>query len=189
MESENFITIFISFLFSLPGLFLTFEICKMNHSHDIRKLKLEKQLSDLYGLQMEILEFVDLLSKQIVSPNCKTPEEFFRLKNKIGQIIICNGSKKSIRLFTHLQEMICYAYYDGASIKNADLIALYVMLAMQVKYDTTGTKTSPEVWYRGRFTTQKFSEMGFYEDSVKKINKTVKDLKLGRFLKIKTKVK
>ncbi len=72
------------------------------------------------------------------------------------------------------------------SVQNYQLIALYVLLAMQIRFDTTGIKNSPSVWYAGKYTlSSKKAFQNFLTGTEIYINMIVKKLKLKRFLKYK----
>ena len=64
--------------------------------------------------------------------------------------------------------------------KPNDIIAYYILLLCQVKYDLTGIKINPQYWFRMRLTDyQKL------KDNLNSANnKIVKELKLDKFLKI-----
>ena len=184
METKDYLTIIIPSLVTLLGFFITFIINQKEHVHNLQKVKSEKQLSDLYGVQKDVFRFIDMLCYSIAYPENK-PEGFDELQEKINSLIICSGSEDAVKLIVYVRNLIFSSRDDEINLSSRYLIAAYVLLAMQIKYDTTGIKTSPEVWYVGKFTTQKMLKQGnFYDESKKAINKIVDDLKLNSFMRI-----
>ena len=97
---------------------------------------------------------------------------------------MASGSEDAVKLSDYASNLIYSGIDDNVQVSIAHLLAVYVMMAMQIKYDTTGVKTSPNSWYVGRYTTQKMIEEDFYNDSIKWTNKIVDELELESFLKI-----
>ena len=60
------------------------------------------------------------------------------------------------------------------------MIAVYVLLASQIKYDVTGILVSPEFWYQMRITDYEVHKDQFKQTN----NKLVEDLHLRTELKI-----
>ena len=184
MELKDYLTIIIPSFVTLLGFVVSFRINKREHLQSMQEFKLEKQLSDLYGLQKDVFNYIDMICLLIAHPN-KTPTGFDELQDKIYSTVICAGSEDSVKLIVYIRNLICAGLDDNIEVSNRELIAAYVLLAMQIKYDTTGIKTSPNTWYIGKFTTQKILETSdFYNESVNHVNSIVEKLKLEEFLRI-----
>lgn len=184
MELKDYLTIIIPSFVTLLSFWVSFRINKKEHLQSMQKFKLEKQLSDLWDTQQDVLNYVDMLCNFIAFPD-KKPEGYDELENRISTTIICFGSEDAVKLIAYIRHMIYTAQDDKIEMPTRDLIAAYVLLAMQIKYDTTGIKTSPNVWYIGKYTTQKMLNLSnFYYDSIKTINTIVEELNLESFLKI-----
>lgn len=184
MGLKDYLSIFIPSLITILGFIITSINNKKEFNQSIQKYKTEHQISDLYGLQKDAIECSYALCRLISSPEGDYTE-IKRLQNKINLTVICFGSDDAVKIMLYIKRMVFSGVDDGASVSNRVLIAAYVLLAMQLKYDTTGIKTSPEVWYIGMFTSNKMLSSGFYEDSVIAVNQIVDEIGLNHFLKIK----
>lgn len=184
METKDYLTIIIPSLVTLLGFIVSFRLKKREYIQNIQKYKLEKQLSDLYGIQKDVLNYVDMLCYLFAFPD-KKPEGFDELQNKINTIVICAGSEDAVKLIVYIRNLIFSGKDDHIELSNRELIAAYVLLAMQIKFDTTGIKTSPNTWYIGKYTTQKMIELSdFYNESINAVNNIVEELQLSDFFKI-----
>ncbi len=184
MELKDYLTIIIPSVVSVLGFIVSIGLNKKESLQSLQKFKTEKQLTDLYGLQKDVLDFVDMLCKKMAYPEMQI-DGFANLKEKINSMVIGAGTADAVKLIVYIHNMIYAKTDDNIEVSTCELIASYILLAMQLKYDTTGIKTSPQVWYVGKFTTQKMlSEGDFYAGSVKKINEIVDCLNLNSFLRI-----
>lgn len=183
MTLNDFFTIMIPSLVTIIGFMVTSRLNKRDHSQSTKEIKLERQLSDLYGLQQEILQYVDMLSS-VFAESPDQPNDFKELQYRIKNKVFCAGSEDAVKLIAYAQHKIYSGIDDGVEIKKCELIAVYVLLSMQIKYDTTGIKTSPKAWYIGKYTTLKMLQSGFYNESVETINNIVDDLGLNSFLRV-----
>lgn len=184
MVFKDFLTIFIPSIISILGFIITFVINQKGYEQSIQKFKTEQQISDLCGLQNDVIDYVHALCKVIESPQ-NDNKRFHQLREKINLKVICFGSDDAVKLVLYIRNLVFSGVDDGIAVSNGQLIAAYIILAMQIKYDTTGIKTSPKSWYIGIYTSQKMLATGFYMDSVKSINNIVDELKLPDFLKVK----
>lgn len=163
---------------------LSYLSTKKAYQQSIQQLKTEKQLADLYGILDDVFRFLDLLTLLYKKPKT-LPEDFDILKDKITSTVRCAGTVDAVNILVHQNQMINSGLDDQIEVTTSRLIAGYVLLAMQIKYDVTGVENSPLTWYTGKFTTQKVLEQStFYEDSIVAINEIVDQLKLKPFLRI-----
>lgn len=186
METKDYLLIIIPTSTTIISFIINFILNKKTYTLSILKSKSDKQLSDIYGIQRDIFNYIDMLCIFLVNPNIKD-DNFTQLQKKIHDSIICAGSENAVKLIVFIRQLINSAIDDKSEVSTSDLIAAYVLLAMQVKFDTTGVKTSPNAWYIGRYTTQKMLSVGtFYADAVQSTNNIVNHLKLDSFLHINT---
>lgn len=240
MELKDYLTIFVPTTVTLVGFIINFilnrrlnlELVKQNLEMKILKTKSDKQIEDLYGLQKNIFDFIDLLY-DLISREEISIELFETKKEEIEKSIICVGSEDAVKLIIYIRETI-YSYiekkyveyakqkidpsscqsdyekqleeYTTSKKKRIDLfmyredpcfiLSPYVLLAMQVKYDTTGILTSPEAWFTGRSTSWLFlcrnrgenQEERFYINSAYEVNRIVDKLGLNQKFKMSTKI-
>lgn len=102
------------------------------------------------------------------------------LFKKLMALIFAYGSKNAIALVSNMQEITCPFTKNSDSVDKNDLIAYYILLICQVKYDLTEIEINPEYWYRMRLSD--YSKMKPSLD--KATNKIVEKFGLASFLKI-----
>ena len=184
MEFTEILAIIIPSLVTILGFVVSYTINKKEHYQSIQIIKTEKQVEDLYSILRDVFKLIDMLELMIAYPQEKL-KGFDELKEKINTTVICTGSNDAVKIMVHIREMSNTGIDDGIHTENACLIAGYVLLAMQIKYDVTGVESSPDSWYKGRYTTQKIRQSGFYDRSVLFINSMVDQLELKPFLRIR----
>lgn len=186
MVLNDIVEMLITSTITIIGFAVTIGVVVFEKKEDTKKSKIDRQLEDLYGTQLKILDFVDELARSFAYQ--KKSSEYDRLKKEIYGVVICSGSEDAIKILLYIQELEGSCNDDGMSLSLAGLIAPYILLAMQIKYDTTGVKTSPEIWYSGKYNTKKMLEIGnFYTEAVNVSNRIVETLKLRDFLVMKYK--
>lgn len=184
MEVIDWISILIPSVVTIIGFYVSNRINKREFNQHIQEIKIENQLANMYELPKDVFTFIDMIGMLYMPPH-KSPEGFDELKDKIYTSVICFGSEDAVKIMVHIHEMLSAGIDDGIVIPTSRLIAGYVILAMQIKYDVTGIENSPLTWYSGRFTSQKMREAGpFYDDSIIDINNIVDRLHLKSFLRI-----
>ena len=84
------------------------------------------------------------------------------------------GSEKAIKLISMMQSENYYLEANSSRGDTYRIMAFYILLATQIKYDVTEIAISPELWYRMKLKD--------YESQKEKIieanNKIVKELDL-----------
>lgn len=236
MELKDYLTIFVPTTATLIGFIINFilnkrlnlELVEQNSAMKILQSKSNKQIEDLYGLQKEIFDFLDLLYKLLCNEDILI-DNFEILKNKIEKEIICVGSEDAVKVILYIRaniyskinlcrenleklklngsrkksksshEKILDEYGINTSTPTppdpSEILVPYVVLAMQIKYDTTGIKTSPMSWFIGRksqnlagsyWKRDKYYEYrdfdNFYKHSLFKVKDFIKSLHLNTFI-------
>lgn len=184
MELKDYLAIFIPCIVTSIGFIISIIINKQTYSQNIQQLKSEQQISKLYGIQKDVLDYVDMYCISLAYPDKKIAG-MENLQNKIRFTVICYGSENAVKLIEYIISMYYTCKDDNIEFPSSKYIAAHILLAMQIKYDTTGIKTSSNVWYIGKYTTQRMiKDYSFYNESVSNINDIVDELKLANFLKI-----
>lgn len=184
METTEALTIIIPSAITIVGFIISNIINKRDNVNRLQEHKIEKQLSDLYGIQKDVLELIEELCIMNAYPD-KRIKGFKERKKKIESIVFCAGSTDAVKLIAYIHDLVQTGIDDNIEVPFRDLIASFLLLAMQIKYDTTGIKTTPKYWYIGYYTTQKMLGMGdFYHDSIISVNRIVEELELDEFLMI-----
>lgn len=172
----------IGFWVSVVGNVVAIILNKMEFTYSIQKMKSEQQLSTLYGMQRDLLHLVDDICHDM---DGKLSKDYGKIWHEKYEMILCYGTKDAMKIAEYIQNSILEGIDDGISCPLSRLLGAILLLSMQIKYDTTGVKSSPKSWYIGRYTTQKVLKVGnFYDQSREDINGIVDELKLKRFLKI-----
>ena len=100
---------------------------------------------------------------------------------EIMSLTFAYGSKEAIMIVSSMQETNYLLAKEPDKVDKNKMIAYYILLACQVKYDLTGIKINPEYWYRMRMTDYKAMK----ENLDKATNKIVDELQLEGFLLVK----
>lgn len=165
------ITAFVTIL----GFVVTYFLSKRDFREEINKQKVNIHLDKIAELPYEIQELMDsILDKK----NDKTL--LTKFKNLMTSIF-AYGSKDAIVLVTNMQEL---NYLVASNPEKADknmVMAYYILLLCQVKYDLTGIEINPEFWYRMRLTDYTTMKQALCTAN----NEIVQRLELSSFLKIK----
>lgn len=95
--------------------------------------------------------------------------------------IFAYGTKEAITIVSSMQRQNYSLQENSDSKIKSRLIAYYVLLVCQIKYDLTGIEITPEYWYNMKLTDypNRKSELD------KANNNIVKELNLPNFLIIK----
>lgn len=163
----------ISSLVTVIGFIVTYFLNKRNFKEEIAKqqenIRLDR-IADLpYKIQMLMQSILDKGNADILS-------EFKELMSSV----FAYGSEDAIKLIANMQELN-YAYADNPGRAGNKVMAYYILLLCQIKYDLTGTEINPEFWYRMRLTDYAKLKTSLCETN----NEIVKSLKLSPFLAIK----
>ncbi len=165
-----------------------FENIILNHQNAGNDAQLEQhklQLEKLNGLQDTVYEFISMLERQYAYPDVNIPS-FSELCNRIFSTVTSYGSTDSVKIVTEIKKRVYLASNNSVDLPASDLIALFVLLAAQVKYDVTNVKTSPDTWYiTNNYKSVELNFNNFYTDSAEFINKTIKELHLKNIPKIR----
>lgn len=155
------------------------------------EIRTEKQVSELFSLQPIIDKVICEIVKSIDNQN---DDNSFKLYHELTDKILSYGTNDTTKIIKYIQHKIACASDDNVSMESGELIALLVILNFQLKYDITGIKSSPALWFLGKFTTNNIlvdskavpynKEKSYLENEFIIINKFVKKLKLKKFLKI-----
>lgn len=134
-------------LISIIGFIATNRSVKRDFKNESLKQRNEIALNKMATMPMHILE---LLGKVIETggQNEKLVKEF----NVIMNEIYAYGSEKAIALISKIQKDNMAFGDNNAARDSYELIALYILLATQIKYDVTGIFVSPEKWYEMRLS-------------------------------------
>ena len=93
-------------------------------------------------------------------------------------LVFAYGSQEAIVLIANMQELNYSLANNPDSTYENKVIAYYILLLCQVKYDLTGIEINPEFWYLMRMKDYATTKHSFAKNS----NEIVKKLGLSDFL-------
>ena len=179
---DNFVTVL--------GFIVTYLLTKKNFKDEIIKNKISVNVEIVRMLPYRICKIMDCfimmlnIDKENIEEKEKKEkkEEFQEILNKefidIIANVLCYGSKNAVAIAVRMQEV----GYDVQNCKpNKEIIVLYVILIVQIKYDLTSEIISPESWFRLKLNDY-LSER---TQCVELINKFIDELDLNKKFKVK----
>lgn len=160
---------------SIIGFIVTYISMKRNFKNELEKQKSGMALEKMSTIPYEALSFYDVI---MGLNKTKKKESEASLLNKMAALlntIYAYGSENAIKI-TSLMQYESYLRDAGElEMDKYRVVAFYILLASQVKYDVTGTAVSPEMWYRMRIKDYNKVKERFKETN----NKLVSELKLN----------
>jgi hypothetical protein len=164
---------------TIIGFVVTYFLNKRNFKEEVNKAKVNATLEKISDLPYKILTLMDTMMSKDKSKN----HEQANLKSfqELMSLIFAYGSKEAIIIVSSMQETNYLLSREPDKVDKNEIIAYYILLACQVKYDLTGIKINPEYWYRMRLTDYKAKKEKLDEAT----NKIVDELQLADFLSVK----
>ena len=164
---------------TIIGFIVTYFLNKRNFKEEVNKAKVDATLEKISDLPYKILTLMDtMLQKNKTKGN---EQANLRLIQEIMSLTFAYGSKDAITIVSSMQETNYLLAKEPDKVDKNKMIAYYILLACQVKYDLTGIKINPEYWYRMRMTDYKAMK----ENLDNATNKIVDELQLEDFLLVK----
>ena len=132
-------------LISIIGFIATNRSVKRDFKNEILKQRNEIALNKMATMPMRILELLGTII-ETGGQNEELAKEFDGFMNEV----YAYGSENAITLISKIQKDNIF-FGDNVADRNFyELIAMYILLATQIKYDVTGIIVSPEKWYEMR---------------------------------------
>jgi len=163
---------------TIAGLWLAYRSHKRGFDEALRQQKHDVQLEKISDMPHK----VQIILNDLINTNKTKNVPVDRFNNLLAEIF-AYGSKDAIALVAGMQE-INFKAAKNPKIMNSEhgnrLIAYYILLTCQMKYDLTGTEVNPDFWFRMKFKD--------YDDMKRKLaplsNEIVKEHSLSDFLLI-----
>ncbi len=171
---DTILTVIVTIL----GFVITYFITKKNLKNEIIKDKITTNTESIRELPYQICQLLDSLYFGFVNGEKKETD----IQQEYGAIlskILAYGSRDAVSIAIQLQNF-CYKSKKEPAQYN-DLLACYVLLITQLKYDLTGEIISPESWFKLRIPD--YTNM--QAKTVQSINEIVCKLNLNLQFKIK----
>lgn len=164
----------ITALVTIIGFIVTYFLNKRNFKEEVKKEKVNANLEKLSDIPYKIQALLDTILDK------KNDKAILNSFKELMASIFAYGSKESIALVAHMQELNYALSARPDSVDKSEVIAHYILLLCQVKYDLTGIEINPQYWYRMRLND--YAKMKSSLDRA--TNKIVADLGLDPFLKV-----
>ena len=132
-------------LISIIGFIATNRSVKRDFKNEILKQRNEIALNKMATMPMRILELLGTII-ETGGQNEELAKEFDGFMNEV----YAYGSENAIALISKIQKDNMFFGDNVADRNSYELIAMYILLATQIKYDVTGIIVSPEKWYEMR---------------------------------------
>lgn len=132
-------------LISIIGFIATNRSIKRDFKNESLKQRNEIALNKMATMPMRILELLGTII-ETGGQNEELAKEFDGFMNEV----YAYGSENAIALISKIQKDNMFFGDNVADRNSYELIAMYILLATQIKYDVTGIIVSPEKWYEMR---------------------------------------
>lgn len=132
-------------LISIIGFIATNRSVKRDFKNESLKQRNEIALNKMATMPMRILELLGTII-ETGGQNEELAKEFEGFMNEV----YAYGSENAIALISKIQKDNMFFGDNVADRNSYELIAMYILLATQIKYDVTGIIVSPEKWYEMR---------------------------------------
>lgn len=163
---------------TIIGFVVTYFLNKRNFKEEVNKAKVNATLEQISDLPYKILTLMDTMLQKDKPKNHEQAN--LKLFQEVMSLTFAYGSKEAIMIVSSMQEANYLLSREPDKVDKNEIMAYYILLACQVKYDLTGIKINPEYWYRMRITDYKAMK----EKLDKATNKIVGELQLEDFLSV-----
>lgn len=172
------ITAGIPALISIIGFIVTYSSMKKSFKNELSHERDSVALEKMAELPLKVLDLFEQIKESSHIQNRRQQQEHMDNTAKLFSIIMNTtysyGSEKAIKLISMMQSENYYLEANSSRGDTYRIMAFYILLATQIKYDVTEIAISPELWYRMKLKD--------YESQKEKIieanNKIVKELDL-----------
>lgn len=173
------ITALVTGIISLIGFVVTNVSMKKNFKNELIKQRDGIALEKMATMPFEVLDLMDRMMEAKGGRNAKQElDNFKRIMNEIYSY----GSEKVISLVAFMQKENYASNGDPNKMNRFRVMASYVLLATQIKYDVTGIHVNPEFWFKMRITDYEINRNEIREAN----NRLVQELNLNKKMKIGT---
>ena len=158
----------ITAIVTILGFIISYRLNSRRVKEEILKYKASKTLDKLEDMPRRILSLIDSIRRSQNSV-IALQEEYLDILNQV----FCYGSHDAVRIASTMQQYI-YSLHEGKN--NNRVVAYYVLLICQIRYDLSGEIISPNEWYRMRMSEYENDSLRLKEMN----NDIVKQLQLNK---------
>lgn len=171
----------ITALVTIIGFVVTYFLNRRNFREEVKKQKVNVNLEKIAELPFKIQTLMDTILDKQKTTKVDSDRVLLAPFKELMTLIFAYGSKDAIALVTNMQEANYSLAANKDSVDKNEIIAYYILLLCQVKYDLTEIEINPQYWYRMRLTD--YAKMKSNLDDA--TNRIVERLELAPFLRIK----
>lgn len=169
------ITALVSAIITIIGFIVTNLSIKKNFQNELKRARDNMALEKMATMPYEILTLMDqIIENNSGSKKKNVNSDVVAIKHhkEILNQIYSYGTESAIRIAALMQKEI-YSNFEK-NFKQYRAMALFVLLATQIKFDVTGIIISPELWFQMRITDYSDNKV----EIMKENNQLVKELEL-----------
>ena len=168
----------ITALVTIVGFVVTYFLNRRNFREEVKKQKVNINLEKMAELPYKIQTLFDIMLDKAKNQNPRNSDAII-IFQELMKLVFAYGSKEAISLVSNMQEQNYTLSRNSGAVDKNELIAYYILLLCQVKYDLTGIEINPQYWYKMRLTN--YTEMKVNLNGAN--NRIVEKLGLSKFLK------
>lgn len=168
------ITTFVTGIISIIGFIITNVSLKKSFKNELKRQRDSIALDKMSTMPYEVLILMDELLENPKNPSFKHFKE-------VMNTIYSYGSEKAIKIVSLMQKENYAANRNVNQLDMFRVMASYVLLATQIKYDVTEISVSPELWFQMRISDYELNKSKFKDTT----NQLVDELDLISEFKIK----
>lgn len=169
-EPKTWWEIWLSPAVTVVGLGVTWYLTTKTIKKEVEHKKVNIALDKLVDVPSELLHLFESMGKKTKEKDTKDyTEDFMKLVVKI----FTYGKEDAIKIAASMQEYN-YLNSEQESFSPYIVMAYYILLICQIKYDLTGIEINPEYWYKIKLKDYEKVRLDLKDAT----NKIVKDLNL-----------
>lgn len=145
------ISVMISSVISIVGFIVTNFSMKQSFQNELKRNRDTLALENMSKIPYKVLslfdDMIEINSLKNDRLKEKKQEENLKIFKEIMNTIYSYGSKESIKIASFMQKENYEVAAKGIIQNEYRLMAIYVLLATQIKYDVTSVAVSPKYWF------------------------------------------
>mgnify|MGYP000872656930 FL=1 len=154
MKEDSLLTIIsvgIPSIISIVGFIVTYFSMKQSFQNELKRNRDTLALENMSKIPYKVLalfdEMIEINSLKNAKLKEKKQEENLKIFKEIMNTIYSYGSKESIKIVSLMQKENYEAAVKKITQNEYRMMAIYVLLATQIKYDVTSVAVSPRYWF------------------------------------------
>ena len=145
------ISVIISSIISIVGFRVTYYSMKQSFQNELKRNRDTLALDNMSKIPYRVLslfdEMIEINSLKNNKDKERKQEENLKNFKEIMNIIYSYGSKESIKIVSLMQKENYEAAVTQINQNEYRTMAIFVLLATQIKYDVTSVAVSPRYWF------------------------------------------